>query len=133
MDRFTQQANANRATQIAGAQRQQESALRQAYVTRAQNQMALNNNLAMSGIRGGATETSNLRLAGQYGQAVQAANADYANSVNSINQNIDQSIFDYDADMTSRAEEYRQNRPMRDGRRRERTMPTSTTHSGKMP
>ena len=81
INKFTRQANANRATQIAGAQRQQESALRQAYVTRAQNQIALNQNLAMSGIRGGATETSNLRLAGQYGQAVQAANADYANSV----------------------------------------------------
>lgn len=108
-DQFKSQANANRATQIGEAQRQQQSALRQAYVTRAQNQMALNQNLAMSGIRGGATETSNLRLAGQYGNAVAAANADYANSVNTINQNIDQSIFDYQSDMASRAEEYRQN------------------------
>jgi len=108
-NQFAARAEQNRAAQIGDAQRQQQSALRQAYVTRAQNQLALNNSLATAGIRGGATETSNLRLAGQYGQAVQAANADYANSVGQINQNIDQSIFDYQQDMAARAEEYRQN------------------------
>lgn len=109
MTKFANQANANRATQIADAQRQQQSNLRNAYVTRLQNQKAMNQNLATAGIRGGATETAGLRLASQYGQAVNAANSDYANSVNTINQNIDQSIADYNADMASRAEEYRQN------------------------
>ena len=108
-EKFKQQANANRATQIGEAQRQQQSNLRNAYVTRLQNQKAMNQNLATAGIRGGATETAGLRLASQYGQAVNAANSDYANSVNAINQNIDQSINDYTADMASRAEEYRQN------------------------
>lgn len=108
-NRFATQANRQRAMQIGEAQKQQQAALRQAYINRAQNQMALNNNLAMAGIRGGATETSNLKLANVYGQAVGAANSDYANSVNAINQNIDQSIFDYQQDMAARAEEYRQN------------------------
>ena len=45
----------------------------------------------------------------QYGQARASANADYTNSVNSINQSIDQNIRDYTMDMQSRAEEYRQN------------------------
>ena len=108
-EKFRQQANANRATQIGDAQRQQQSNLRNAYVTRLQNQKAMNQNLATAGIRGGATETAGLRLASQYGNAVAAANSDYANSVNAINQNIDQSINDYTADMASRAEEYRQN------------------------
>ena len=109
VNKFTQQANANRATQIAGAQKQQENALRNAYVTRLQNEKTMNQNLASAGIRGGATETAGLRLAGQYGQAVQAANNDYAGTVGQINQNIDQSINDYTADMNSRAEEYLQN------------------------
>lgn len=108
-DQFAAQAEKNRAAQIGAAQQQQQSALKQAYIQRAQNQKALNQNLAASGIRGGATESSNLRLANQYGQAVGAANTDYANSVNQINQNIDQSIFDYRQDMAARAEEYRQN------------------------
>lgn len=108
-NQFAARAEQNRASQIGDAQRQQQSALRAAYVQRAQNQRALNNSLATAGIRGGATETSNLRLASQYGNAVAAANSDYANSVNTINQNIDQSIFDYRQDMAARAEEYRQN------------------------
>lgn len=106
---YTQQANKERATQIGEAQKQQQSALKQAYIQRAQNSKSLNQNLASQGIRGGATETSNLRLANQYGQAVNAANSDYTNSVNTINQNIDRNIFDYTNDMQSRAEEYRQN------------------------
>lgn len=108
-NQFAARAEQNRASQIGDAQRQQQSALRAAYVQRAQNQRTLNQNLATAGIRGGATETSNLRLASQYGNAVAAANSDYANSVNTINQNIDQSIFDYRQDMAARAEEYRQN------------------------
>lgn len=106
---YTEQANKERASQIGDAQRTQQSALKQAYITRLQNQQRLNNDLAQSGIRGGATETSNLRLANQYGQARAAANADYANSVNQINQATDRNIFDYRSDMESRAEEYRQN------------------------
>ena len=108
-EQFAAQAEKNRAAQIGEAQKQQQSALKQAYIQRAQNQKTLNQNLAAAGIRGGATETSNLRLANQYGQAVNAANTDYSNSVNTINRNIDQSIFDYQQDMAARAEEYRQN------------------------
>lgn len=106
---YTAQANKERQTQIGEARKNQTAALKQAYVNRLQNQRNLNLNLAQSGIRGGATESSNIKLANTYGQAVSAANADYANSVNSINQSIDRNIFDYTADMNARAEEYRQN------------------------
>lgn len=106
---YTTDMNKERARQVGEAQKAQTSALKQAYVQRAQNQKNLNQNLAMQGIRGGATETSNLNLMNQYGQARAAANADYTNSVNSINQSIDQNIRDYRMDMESRAEEYRQN------------------------
>ena len=109
INNYKAQAEKDRATQLGEAQKAQQSALKQAYIQRAQNQKQLNQNLAMSGIRGGMTETANLNLANQYGQARAAANTDYANSVNQINQAIDRNIFDYQSDMESRAEEYRQN------------------------
>ena len=106
---YKNQAEQQRATQLGEAQKTQQSALKQAYITRLQNQQKLQNNLAQAGIRGGMTETANLNLANQYGQARAAANTDYANSVNQINQATDKNIFDYQSDMESRAEEYRQN------------------------
>lgn len=109
VNQYKQQQEANRSTQIKEAGATRDAALKQAYVQNMQNKMALNQNLAQSGIRGGATETSNLRLANQYGAQRSAANTDYSNSVKSINQAIDQNISDYQADMMSRAEEYRQN------------------------
>ena len=129
---FTAQAEKNRETQLGAAQKQQQSALKQAYITRAQNQRNLNQNLAMQGIRGGATETANLRLANQYGQMVGAANSDYANSVNTINQNIDQSIFDYRTWRQEQKSIFRI-KPTQDGRLREKTTQISTTPKEKMP
>lgn len=106
---YTADANAERARQIGEAQKTQQANLRNAYVNRLQNEKKLNTNLAMQGIRGGATETANLNLMNQYGQARSAANTDYTNSVNQINTATDQNIRDYRNDMESRAEEYRQN------------------------
>lgn len=106
---YTAEAEKQRTTQLGEAKKNQESALKQAYIQRAQNQRQLSNSLATQGIRGGATETANLRLQNQYGTAVNSANTDYSNSVNAINQAVDKNIFDYRNDMDSRAEEYRQN------------------------
>lgn len=106
---YTADMDKQRATQLGEAQKAQQSALQQAYIQRAQNERKLATNLAQAGIRGGMTETANLNLANQYGQARAAANTDYTNSVNQINQNIDANIRDYRSDMESRAEEYRQN------------------------
>ena len=94
-ENYKQQAEQNRATQLGEAQKTQQSALRQAYITRAQNQQKLNQNLAQRGIRGGATETANLGLANQYGQERGVANTNYTNSVNEINKNMDQNIRDH--------------------------------------
>ena len=109
VDAYRKQQEQNRATQLAAAQKTQQSALKQAYITRLQNQQKLQQSLAASGIRGGATETANIRLANQYGLDRNNANTNYSNSVNDINRNIDQNISDYQSDMESRAEEYRQN------------------------
>ena len=106
---YTAQAEKQRATQLGEAQKTQQSALKSAYISRVQNAQQMDKSLATAGIRGGATETSNLRLANMYGNAVNAANTDYTNSVNSINQAIDQNIADYRSDMESRKEGYIQN------------------------
>lgn len=100
-----QDANA----QIAEAAKTQQSALKQAYINRVQNTNAVNDRLQQAGIRGGMTETANLNIANQYGQARAAANSDYANSVNQINLATNQNIRDYTADMKSRREEFIQN------------------------
>ena len=109
MQQYATQANKDRATQLADAQKTQQANLKTAYVNRMQNERKMNQNLAMQGIRGGMTETANLNLANQYGQARASANSDYANSVNTINQNIDRNIFDYNMDMGSRMEQDKQN------------------------
>ena len=109
VDAYRKQQEQNRATQLAAAQKTQQSALKQAYITRLQNQQKLQQSLATSGIRGGATETANIRLANQYGLDRNNANTNYTGSVNDINRSIDQNISDYQGDMESRAEEYRQN------------------------
>ena len=109
VENYKNQQEQNRATQLAAAQKTQQSALKQAYITRLQNQKKLQQGLAASGIRGGATETANIRLANQYGLDRNNANTNYTNSVNDINRSIDQNIADYQSDMESRAEEYRQN------------------------
>jgi len=106
---YAQQAEQNRATQLGEAQKNQQNALRQAYISRMQNERTLNQNLAAAGIRGGATETSNLKVANQYGQAVGAANTDYSNNVNSINQNIDQNLQNYKMEVEQARETYLQN------------------------
>ena len=109
VENYKNQQEQNRARQLAAAQKTQQSALKQAYITRLQNQQKLQQGLATSGIRGGATETANIRLANQYGLDRNNANTNYSNSVNDINRSIDQNIADYQGDMESRAEEYRQN------------------------
>ena len=89
VDAYRKQQEQNRATQLAAAQKTQQSALKQAYITRLQNQQKLQQSLATSGIRGGATETANIRLANQYGLDRNNANTNYTKSVNDINRSID--------------------------------------------
>ena len=96
--------------QIATAKANQQAALKQAYVNRMQNQTALNNSLAVAGIRGGATETAGLNLANQYGQAVIAANSDYANAVNAINQTTAENKFNNQMQTESAKRQYIENR-----------------------
>lgn len=109
IENYKKQQEQNRANQIADAQTTQQSAFRQAYIQKMQNDRALEKALATQGIRGGASETARLGVQNQYGQARAAAASDYADAVKGINQNIDSNIQQYQSDMDSRAEEYKQN------------------------
>lgn len=106
---YTDQAEKERASQIEAAQKNQDAALKQAYMQRLQNDRAMQNQLTNAGIRGGASESAMMNLANQYGQARNAANTDYANSVNSINQSVDRNIFDYAMNSDAAAQQYREN------------------------
>ena len=108
-NQYIEQAEQERADQLQKAAQNQQAALKNAYIQKVQNQQRLNQNMTNAGIRGGATETANLRLANTYGQARAAANTDYANSVDSINKSIDQNIKDFTFDTNSQREQYLQN------------------------
>lgn len=63
-----------------------EQALREAYVTKMQNQRDLNQRLAAMGLNGGATETTMARLANQYGNSRTDVNNTRNRSLAGINQ-----------------------------------------------
>lgn len=106
---YAKGARADAKVQINEAEKNRLGTLKQAYINRIQNTNAMNDRLQQAGIRGGMTETANLNIANQYGQARQAANSDYQNTVNQVNLATNQNIRDYTADMRSRKEEYIQN------------------------
>ena len=100
--------------QIGDAQKNAQAQLRQAYVQRMQNQQALTQNLAQAGIRGGMTETSNLKLANIYGQQRGQINSDLANSITQINRSSEENKFNNQQTTESAKRQYIENREAED-------------------
>lgn len=100
--------------QIGDAQKNAQAQLRQAYVQRMQNQQALTQNLAQAGIRGGMTETSNLKLANMYGQQRGQINSDLANSITQINRSSEENKFNNQQTTESAKRQYIENREAED-------------------
>lgn len=100
--------------QIGDAQKNAQAQLRQAYVQRMQNQQALNQNLAQAGIRGGMTETSNLKLANMYGTQRGQINSDLANSITQINRSSEENKFNNQQSTESAKRQYIENRQAED-------------------
>ena len=69
-----------------------EQALREAYVTKMQNQRDLNQRLAAMGLNGGATETTMARLANQYGNSRTDVNNTRNRSLAGINQTYSEQL-----------------------------------------
>lgn len=107
---YAKSVDEDTANQIQQANTAANSQLRQAYITRMQDQKTLNDNLARSGIRGGATETSNLRLANNYGNTRSAINSQLATSVNDINRTAAQNKLAYQQDIDAKKQAYVENR-----------------------
>ena len=100
--------------QIGDAQKNAQSQLRQAYVQRMQNQQALEQNLAQAGIRGGMTESANLRLANMYGAQRGQINSDLSNSIQSINRSAEENKFNNQMSTESARQQYIENRGAED-------------------
>ena len=74
-----------------------DSKLKEAYISRMQNEKNLNENLKKSGIRGGATETSHLKLA-----------TNYQNTRNDIGKEKSRALQDIDSQATDNLFNYKQ-------------------------
>lgn len=98
------------AQQVKQANAAADSQLKQAYITRMQDQLALRNNMAAAGIRGGATETSNIKLATNYSNARGTINAQRASSINEINRTAAQNKLAYQQDIDAKKQAYIENR-----------------------
>ena len=113
-DNMTQNYNAsvdqNTAAQIADATKSAQGQLRQAYVTRMQDQRSLQDNMARAGIRGGATETANLRLATNYPNTRSGIQGQLSNSINDINRTANQNKLAYQQEMDAKKQQYVENR-----------------------
>lgn len=69
--------------------------LKSAYITRMQNQKTLDENLALAGIRGGATETANLKLLSNYENSRNTLNADKVKALQAIDDSLAQNLLSY--------------------------------------
>lgn len=69
--------------------------LKEAYISRMQNEKNLNENLKKSGIRGGATETSHLKLATNYENTKNSTNKEKAQALQDIDSQATDNLFNY--------------------------------------
>lgn len=76
-------------------QQQYDEQLRQAYVSNIQNQTALSDKLNEAGIRGGGSETSNLKLMTGYQNTRNKTNSERQSALTTIDKNTNDSIFNF--------------------------------------
>ena len=69
--------------------------LREAYITRMQNQKTLNDNLVSAGLRGGITETSNIALQTNYENSRNTINSEKQKAIQEINATAEQNKLAY--------------------------------------
>lgn len=92
---YANKARSDADTQVTNTNAMSDDQLRQAYIQRMQNQVELDDSLANAGIRGGQTETSNLRLASNYENSRNAINAQRAQAIADIESNYNDNVFNY--------------------------------------
>lgn len=107
---YNASVDADTGAQINSANKSAQGQLKQAYITRMQDQRALADNMARAGIRGGATETSNMRLATNYGNTRNSINSQLASTVENINRTAAQNKLAYQQDIDAKKQAYIENR-----------------------
>lgn len=85
-----------------------DSQLQQAYIQRMQGQTAMQNNLAMQGIRGGASETAQMNLMNTYQGTRNTINSDRATALTQAQTSYNDNIFNYNQQMDTAKAEYQQ-------------------------
>lgn len=109
IDEYRKKAQGDLAQQTQQANASADSSLQQAYIQRMQNQQQLNQNLARAGVRGGASETSNLNLMNTYNANRNQINADRNSAITNLQTSYNDNVFNYDQSMKTAQAEYRQN------------------------
>ena len=108
--RYAESVDRNAAQQIEAANTAAQSQLKQAYITRMKDQRTLDDSLARSGIRGGTTETANLKLDTNYGNTRGTINTNRANAISDINRTAEQNKLAYQQDIDAKKQAYIENR-----------------------
>ena len=92
---FEKKQREDAAKQKTRTEQQFNDELRQAYISRMQEQRSLNENMSNAGIRGGATETANLKLGVNYQNARNDLNKQKTQALQDIEDNANSNIFNY--------------------------------------
>lgn len=92
---FATQQNDTAAKQVKQTEADYNQRLKEAYISRMQNQQALNNNMTNMGIRGGASETATLKNDINYQSNRNQINAGKAQAVQDIYDNANANILNY--------------------------------------
>lgn len=111
---YNKKVDADTKTQIASATKSANDQLKEAYVNRMQNQKTLENSLAQQGIRGGASESSQIKLDTDYSNNRNTINSTLADSINTINTTAQDNKFNYAQTTNSAKQEYIENRQQED-------------------
>lgn len=92
---FATQQNETAAKQVKQTEADYNQRLREAYISRMQNQQALNNNMTNMGIRGGASETATLKNDINYQSNRNQINTGKTQAVQDIYDNANANILNY--------------------------------------
>lgn len=114
MAKNAQQVRADAEAQKKTTNATYDEQLREAYVNRMQNQRTLANNLAQAGIRGGASETANLKLATTYENSRNDINKSRNAAIADIDQKANKAIYDFNTTQEAARQTDIQNREAED-------------------
>lgn len=110
MAAYEQKAKADMETSKQETNAQYDSQAKQAYISKMQNQRQLQNNLIQQGIRGGSSETSQLKQQSSYENTRNTIAANRQSALRSIEKETSDNIFNYNQEQNAAKQAYIQQR-----------------------